>query len=184
MRRAANLILRLFSGTLTVVLAVLLGCNLYVIGARFLGGVTQPEVFGYSTAVVVSGSMSGSIEVNDMVVIRRSDSYQTGDVISFESGSNLVTHRIVERTAEGFITKGDANNTPDREPVIMDQIVGKVVLVIPGIGKILEYLRTPLGMTCLVLVGFALVEFPVWFGKAEEGTPGRKGGKYAKKNRR
>ena len=152
---------RILSILLTAVLALLLACNLYTIAARYFGGVQQPDIFGYSVAVVISGSMSGSIEVNDMVVIHEQDSYALGDVITFKSGKNLVTHRIVAQAAGGFITKGDANNTSDLEPVPQENIVGKVIWVIPNIGAAIEFSRTPLGMTCLVLVGFALIELPI-----------------------
>ena len=151
---------RILSGLLTGFLALILACNLYTIAMRYFAGVQQPAVFGYSTAVVISGSMSGSIEINDMVVIHREDSYAVGDVITFKSGDSLVTHRIVEETPDGFVTKGDANNAEDTRPVPPEAVVGKVVLVIPGIGLVIEYLRTPLGMTCLVLVGFLMIEIP------------------------
>lgn len=154
---------RILSIALTAVLALLLACNLYTIAARYFGGVQQPAVFGYSVAVVISGSMSGSIEVNDMVVIHEEDSYALGDVVTFRSGKNLVTHRIVGTAEGGFITKGDANNASDLDPVPPEDIVGKVIWVIPKIGAMIEFIRTPLGMTALVLIGFALIELPIVF---------------------
>ena len=47
---------------LTVLLALLLALNLYVLAAQRLFHVETPTVFGYSTAVVLTGSMSGTIE--------------------------------------------------------------------------------------------------------------------------
>lgn len=176
-----SLLGRILSGILTALIAGLLCCNLYLIGARAMGSEKHPGIFGYSAAVVISGSMSGSIEINDMVVFHREGQYLPGDVITYESGGALVTHRILEETEAGFITKGDANNTADREIVSAEQIVGKVVLVIPKIGKFIEYLRTPLGMTCTVLAGFALIEVPALLSRKPEAPVGKKGGKYAKK---
>lgn len=158
---------RICSTVLTVLLALLLICNLYTIAARFLWDDPNPTVFGYSTAVVISGSMSGTIEVNDMVVIHAEDSYAPGDVITFRSGESLVTHRLLEQTVEGYITKGDANNAPDLDPVSAENVEGKVVLVIPGVGRIMELLRTPLGMMLLVVVGFFLYQIPVWLDRRE-----------------
>lgn len=151
---------RILSGALTGFLALVLACNLYTIAMRYFAGVQQPAVFGYSTAVVISGSMSGSIEINDLVVIHRQKNYKTGDIITFESGESLVTHRIVEETSEGFVTKGDANNAEDVRPVPLERVVGRVVLVVPRAGAAIGFLRTPLGMTCLVLVGLLLIEVP------------------------
>ena len=158
--RRIKLIGRIVSIALTVVLAVLLACNLYLIAARAITGDPQPTVFGYSSAVVVSGSMSGAIEVNDMVICHREESYAPGDVITFKSGSSVVTHRIVKETQDGFVTKGDANNTTDLEPVLPEQVIGRVVLVVPKVGQLIAALRTPLGMICLVLIGYILIAFP------------------------
>lgn len=155
---------------LTALLVFLLISNLYLIGAKMIGGIAHPNVFGYSSAIVISGSMSGTIEVNDMVIIHEEDKYSVGDIVSFASNGNLVTHRIVQEFENGFVTKGDANNAEDMDLLVPEQIVGRVVFVIPKIGMFIEYLRTPLGMTCLVFVGFLLIEIPalVRRNKAEE----------------
>ena len=174
MGRTLKLLGRIISGLVTALLAVLLCCNLYLIGARALNKASQPTIFGYSAAVVVSGSMSGTIEVNDMVIFHRESSYAPDDIVTYKSGGSLVTHRIVEETEEGFITKGDANNTPDREPVPMENIVGKVALTIPKIGLLANFLRTPLGMLCLVLAGMLMVSFPVQAEKKGTGKYWRK----------
>lgn len=142
---------------LTVALSVLLACNLYLIGAQRLFGVEHPTAFGFTTAVVASGSMSPALEVNDLILIRTQDSYEPGDIITFQSGNSLVTHRVVKETEAGFVTRGDANNTADLEPVPLDDVVGKVVWQIPGAGAVLGYLRAPMGLMCLVLLGVLLL---------------------------
>lgn len=155
------------TGFVTAGCLLLLCINLYGAAAKRIFSVPCPTVFGYTYAVVVSGSMSGSIEVNDIVVIHRQDSYRPGDVISFQSGSALVTHRICRETAEGFVTRGDANDTEDPEPVEQSRIVGRVVHVIPGAGSVIRFLHTPGGMACLFLAAMLVLLLPV---------PGRKRG--------
>lgn len=167
---------RILSILLTLALAFILACNVYLIAARSITGQRQPTVFGYSSAVVISGSMSGTIEVNDMIIARSAESYGPGDIISFDTGSSIVTHRILEVTPEGFITKGDANNTADIQPVTPDQVVGKVVLVIPGVGSLIEGLRTPLGMMCITLLGITLIVVPSLLEGSGESK--KQGGKY------
>lgn len=159
---------RILSIILTTVLALLLVCNIYTIAARYITGQQQPDIFGYSVAVVISGSMSDSIEINDMVMIHEEEDYAPGDVITFKSGDSLVTHRIIGQSETGFITKGDANNSADLEPVHREDVIGKVIHVIPRIGFLIEFIRTPLGMTTLVLIGFSLIELPIVFGKRTE----------------
>lgn len=143
---------------LITVLALLLACNLYFIAARAITG-EHPSLFGYSTAIVVSGSMSPEIEVDDMVVIHRENTYSCGEIITYKDGASLVTHRIHEITDDGYITKGDANNTDDGT-ISPDSVVGRVVLAIPKVGKLISAIRTPFGMLGIVLIGVLLIEFP------------------------
>lgn len=160
--------LRLLSWAATALVALLLVCNLYTIGARVVGGVEHPTIFGWSWAVVISGSMEDTIQVDDLVVIHRQESYRAGDIITFHSGNTVVTHRIIGEDATGFITKGDANNAPDIHPVQPAHVIGKVVWVIGGVGTLIGYLRTPLGMLCLVAVGIGLIEVPYLIQAAGE----------------
>ncbi|MGM9641035.1 MAG: signal peptidase I [Faecousia sp.] len=179
--RAIRLVGRTISIVLTFLLATLLICNLYLIAAKAITGKPQPTIFGYSMAVVVSGSMSGSIEIDDMVVAHRQESYVPGDIIVFESGSSVVTHRIVDRSDGGYITKGDANNAADLDPVPEERVIGRVVLVVPKIGLLIAYLRTPLGMASLVLIGLLLIEFPTLAERIRaKNTGGRYHGKFIK----
>lgn len=150
MRRAARLAGRICSGAVTAVLAVLLAANLYVLAAQRLG-TEDPAVLGLRSAVVLTGSMSGTIEPDDLVVTHEEASYDAGDIIMFRSGSHTVTHRITAVTVEGYRTRGDANNTEDAAVTPPEDVLGRVVLVLPGVGGAVRLLRTPLGMLCLVL---------------------------------
>jgi signal peptidase len=68
------------------------------------------------------------------------DDIATGDVIQFRVPDGItVMHRVIdiqetEGGSEVFITKGDANDEPDSEPVIPENVVGKAVMTIPKIG--------------------------------------------------
>lgn len=138
-----------------VALCFMLFFNLYTIVAKKTNNDNLPTLFGVGVAVVMSGSMSGEIEVNDLVVVQESDSYKKGDVITFDSGNSIVTHRIVEVTDEGFVTKGDANNTEDSGTVSLDKVQGKVVAVIPKLGAVINFMRSTLGM--LTIVGAVII---------------------------
>lgn len=126
--------LKILDVIITVLLLFVIVCNLYIAIARRATGKLQPTTFGFSTAVVVSGSMEDAISVNDLIIDKAQKEYSVGDIISFESGSSVVTHRIVGEKDGGFVTKGDANNTEDRDIVKKENIIGKVVLTVPKIG--------------------------------------------------
>lgn len=158
-RRAA----RLVQIVLTVALALLLACNLWLIFQQRALGISHPTVFGYSVAVVASGSMEPALAVDDMIFNRAQDDYAVGDIITFAKGTSLTTHRIVAVTDDGYRTQGDANNTVDPDPVAPQEVVGRVVGRLPGVGGLLAALKTPLGMTILLSVGLILLEFPLFF---------------------
>ena len=142
---------------LLTVAGILLVYNAYILIARWLYGDGMPKIFGYSFAVVVSGSMADEICIGDFIVTKEQSSYSVGEVITFydrESGT-YITHRIILVSESGYATKGDANNAADDFSVPASAIVGKVVAVIPRFGKAVTFLQSPLGM--LSVVGGAAV---------------------------
>ncbi len=104
-----------------------------------------PSFLGIKTYVIVSGSMEPNIQIGDIVVVKsiknKEEAIKVGDVISFRKGHSVITHRItnIEKDENGILriaTKGDNNNTEDSERILINNIEGKVVKVIPKIGYI------------------------------------------------
>lgn len=90
--------------------------------------------FGYTFFEVASGSMSPSIEVNDLVIIKLNDNkYKTSDIITYINGKDYITHRIYSINNDEIITKGDNNNSVD-SPISKKDILGKVIYIIPEFG--------------------------------------------------
>ena len=113
---------------------------------------TVPRLFGYHIYSVVSGSMEPAIPTGSLVYIRETapEDVEADDVIAFYSSADsasIITHRVVEnRVLMGeFITKGDANEERDVNPVSYSEFIGKVEHVIPGAGGIAEALTGPFG---------------------------------------
>lgn len=116
------------------------------------------------TFIVQSGSMEPSISTGGVVFVEEIPAGQVderiheGDVITFfkSGGSATTTHRVVEKHQAGesirFITKGDANEEPDPEPVYRDDVVGKVVFSIPYIGYVINFSGTIYGWFLLVIL--------------------------------
>jgi len=104
---------------------------------------------------VFSGSMEPAIPVGGIVVIKPVDpeTLKEGDIICFQlSEPTSITHRIINITEEGFITKGDANEDPDQWIVKKENVIGKAILTIPFIGYIGYFVRTPTGFILLILL--------------------------------
>ena len=110
-------------------------------------------VFGFQYIVILTDSMEPHINPNDLVVTMPVDSGQLhpGDVILYRvtigNSTYQITHRIVGIKTDPsgsyyFVTKGDNRNYTDPWKVYPEQVVGKVVLVIPRVGVVWYY--TPL----------------------------------------
>lgn len=130
-----------------------------------------PTVAGADASyVVLSDSMSPSIEAGDVVIVSETDptAIENGDVITFnaddpdayqgtaDADTTLVTHRVVgvDATDSGveFTTQGDANNAPDAQPVAGDQVIGVVSFHIPYIGYVVSFAGSQTGMILFVVV--------------------------------
>lgn len=136
-----------------------------------------PSVFGYSVLIVASPSMTGAIEAGDAIIIKKSDSYAVGDVITyFPADENFsVTHRIVRMEGDKFYTKGDANQSEDPDPVLIEQIAGKVAVKLDKVGYFIEWLKSPIGIifaaTFIVLLILIIVIEDKRRGKTDSDDP-------------
>ena len=151
-KKIGSAVIRAVQGVIVAALALVLLANLYTLAAQRLFHNDSPAILGYRTAVVLTGSMEPAICADDLVIVHRQETYSAGDIIMFRSGANTTTHRVTEVTAEGYRTKGDANNTADADTVPPADVLGRVVLTLHGAGAVVRFLRTPLGALCLVLV--------------------------------
>lgn len=88
------------------------------------------NVFGYTYFVVATGSMSGTIEVNDVVIVKLGNEANVGDIITYKTkDGSFITHRVVKEIGSQLITQGDVNNTED-EPISKEDMVGTVEMII------------------------------------------------------
>jgi signal peptidase len=96
---------------------------------------------GVTPTVIQSGSMQPELQIGDIVIIDEAnkDTLQTGDIVQYVNQEKvLIVHRIyaINQSENGkvFITKGDANEHPDFDPVLPQNIRGKAIFTIPKLG--------------------------------------------------
>ena len=172
---------RVFSAiwrVMLILLAVILAISACTLAYdKFVKKSKIPSVFGYSMLIVASPSMTGAIEAGDAIIIKNSDSYAVGDVITYfpEDESFSVTHRIVRMEGDKFYTKGDANQSEDSDPVLIEQIVGKVAVKLDKVGYFIEWLKSPVGIifaaTFIVLLILIIVIEDKRRGKTDSVDP-------------
>jgi len=118
----------------------------------------------YQILVVQSGSMSPAIKMGSMVIVKPAESYAVNDVITFgEMGKDKtpITHRIHDiRVQEGesiYITKGDANDSPDQREISGNKVIGKVLFDISYLGYAVDTAKKPWGFVALIIIPALLI---------------------------
>lgn len=135
----------------------------FLVQSKLIGG--APSVFGYQMYVVLSGSMNPAFDTGSLVFVKPLDpqNIEQGDIITYSSSGGaevLTTHRVVDVIRDGelkFVTRGDANNVNDPNPVLAPNVVGKVHGFVPYLGYLIGYAQTRNGLIALVFVPGLLV---------------------------
>lgn len=146
--------------------------------------------FGLRASVVISPSMSfvneankdelegydNQIQVNDLVLSDNDftfDSLQFGDIILYNDDGTLICHRLVDKFVddetgeEMVVTRGDANTAIDT-PTSIDNVVGVVYSIVPGIGEAVRFLQSPYGLLGICAVVFCATAGVLVTGKLND----------------
>ncbi|WP_060672799.1 signal peptidase I [Rossellomorea vietnamensis] len=118
-----------------------------------------PSLFGYKPLTVLTNSMEPKISAGDMIFVKEKDAadVKEKDIITFRTADQkVITHRVVEITPEGMITKGDNNNVEDSWKVTSDSLLGKVAFILPNAGYVAKFISSKLGFSLFVLLPFLL----------------------------
>ncbi|MBC8570584.1 signal peptidase I [Zongyangia hominis] len=150
---------------LCVLLIPVILINVTVIISSYIHPEEIPGVFGVKPVAVLSGSMEDTFRTGDLIFVQKTGtaSLKENDVICYLQDGQAVTHRIVgvERGEDGtisYITKGDANNTEDRERVKPEQVQGvwnggKL----GGMGNFVMFLSSTTGMIVFIVCPILLL---------------------------
>lgn len=109
--------------------------------------------------LVQSGSMEPVISTGDIILINALSTYQKNDIVTFmESNGRIVTHRIIDKSGDLFITKGDANRIEDNAKTKPQNILGKLVFTFPKIGYLVDFSKSDKGfLFFIVFPGIVLI---------------------------
>jgi len=109
---------------------------------------------GTSYAIIVGNSMEPKLHRGDLAVVRKQSAYRVGDIVLYDSRElgSKVLHRVVRVEGGRFVLKGDNNSFLDTERPTEEEIVGRLSVTAPAVGRVTEWLREPLHSA--LLVGF------------------------------
>ncbi|MBQ9448745.1 MAG: signal peptidase I [Acholeplasmatales bacterium] len=118
---------------LYVITSILITLCLYIGISVFVGNVNNrpPRVFGLSFSYVPTKSMEPEIMAGDYVIFSNIsfDAVQTGDVVVYynQGEDKYIIHRVVGKTADYLVCKGDNNPSVDNVKVTKDILFGKYI---------------------------------------------------------
>ena len=166
------------SAVCRILVACLLCVAVWLLVDKFGKKSPVPMFMGIATLTVETGSMAGTIEEGDLIVIKRADEFRTGDIITFmpEGDTIPTTHRIVRIDGDKFYTKGDANNAEDTRAITKEQIIGKYEFSIPCVGLFFRWIGQEggwlyfAGIAVVIVVGVLLLKLVPKSASANNGA--------------
>lgn len=151
----------IFTIILFIILAILVFCyaQLKIFHKDYI------NFCGYTIFQVITGSMSDTINPQDIVIVKLTDDVKTNDIITFRVGDDFVTHRMIGTEGDQIITRGDANNSQDA-PISKNQIVGKVVFIISNVAIWINVIKEPIVIVAIIFT--TIVIKLMFFKEAKE----------------
>ncbi len=145
-RKTCNILLDF----LIIILGIIILINVYSFIQIKILNKDYSSFFGYSTFEVQTGSMKPTISPSDVIIVKSDKNPGVNDIITYKKKNDFITHRVVEKSGNNYITKGDANNAKDAA-ITSDDIVGKVVHVLPKFGVIRKTILNPFVIITLII---------------------------------
>ena len=166
-KSASSKVFTVIGTILCMILVPILLMNLTLIAKSYLNKDEVPNVGGVLPLIVLTDSMYPQIESGDLIICKTipAENVKVEDVISFfdpaGNGTSIVTHRVVEIVEQNgetfFRTRGDNNNTEDKDLVPAEKLVGLYKTRIPGAGNIAMFMQTTTGLIVCVLLPILLL---------------------------
>lgn len=101
--------------------------------------------FRYDVRYIESGSMEPGIHVGAIVLIDptayKDEDPQVGDIAMYQTSTREIIHRIIDESDDGYIFKGDNNDSEDFAPVPAENIRGELKVTINVVAPIVKAVK-------------------------------------------
>lgn len=165
--KSKSVIITLICILICVVLLPLLIINVTLITKSFTNKDEVPNFGNLIPMIVLTDSMYPEINSGDLIILNKieTEKVKIGDIITFFEPSgkdtSAITHRVIEITTKdnkiAFKTKGDSNNTEDKELVTEEELIGIYKFKISGLGNIAIFMSTTKGLIICIAIPLILL---------------------------
>lgn len=153
-----------WAGNVFLVLAVLLTIYLIYLQIQIRKDPMQAlNLLKYKPITVMTGSMRPYLEPGDLIIVKSTNPQKVkeGDVITFIiDQKTLVTHRVTQIMNDDglmFKTKGDKNDSEDKQLISSNQLIGVCAFKISHGGYVANFIRSKAGFVTVVCIPFVLL---------------------------
>ena len=111
------------------------------------------SIFGYQLLIERTYSIDDEVQVGDLLVMKGRDKYQVGDIISYQDSlDGIITSKVVDVDQDIYYVSSNEKQMSDTNKVFQDQVLGACVFVVPGLGNILLFLSSWMGLSTLFFI--------------------------------
>ena len=113
-------------------------------------------ILGFHGYITLSDSMDPVVQKGSLLITQRvsAGAIRPGDIITYHDGTEITTQRVADiindNGAVSFITKGDANEGVNSQPVPAGKLIGRFVYAISFAGSLLLAIHSPATMALLI----------------------------------
>lgn len=150
------------------ILLVILIYNILLVSISCMNKIDEFSLLGYQAYIITTNSMSPTINSGDVIIIKsaKEDDIKKGDVITFSKETEVITHRVVNISENAlkekqYTTKGDNNNLEDEQTICSEDIKGKLTIVIPYLGRIINILENKIVFLIMMLMVLILCLYKI-----------------------
>ena len=163
MKKVIKIIGNSIINILVIIAVVILIFSIYFLVQTKILNKDYANIFGYTFFEIATGSMSGTLEIGDVVIVKLTNDVEVGDIIVYKEEDYFITHRLIEKNQDTLIAKGDANNSED-SPISINDVIGKVEFTIENVSIWKKVFTSPSVLITLfitiVLFGIVLIYKP------------------------
>ena len=130
------------------------------------------QLGGQAAYVIVNGnSMEPGFHLGDLVIVHEVLDYQVGDIVVYRSEQlkSFVFHRIIGKNLDFFTLRGDNNSWTDSYQPTRKEIVGKLWIHIPRVGKLVQWLRHPINFALMAGAAGGILAAAVLMSRSKRG---------------
>ena len=163
--KVLKIIGKIFKWIIISILLIICFFSISMIISNLTSKEKLPTTFGFALLKIETGSMTPTLNPNDVIIIKKCDieDYEENQIVAFWMNPNdsvPTVHRIISINGDEVITKGDYINNSEDPLKELDDLIGKKVIVLPKLGYVIDFIRTPIGVLSILLVVFIVTFAP------------------------